>query len=224
MKTTRLLLCAAALLTLSLPAYALNDKDAEKAAYLHVPADAVLEKVEWDDGLYEVDFFVKETQERYEVRVDPQSGEVISLESEMRAVRQTGSGKLDEKAVREAVDAAYPGATILQMEERRDDGNDYYAVLFSGEKTYGTLEMDAYTGDVLEREIYFGETFADGMLSAIQAQERVLAYKPDAQIDDVHLEEDDGRYCWEGTARLDGRRYEFSVNAITGDLMEWERD
>lgn len=33
-----------------------------------------------------------------------------------------------------------------------------------------------------------------------------------------------GRYFWEGDATLNGTRYEFSINATTGDMVEWERD
>lgn len=224
MKIKKMLLSTVALILLSMPAQAIGDKDAEKTAALYVPAEAVLEKVEWDDGLYEVQFFVKETQERYEVRVHPESGEAVSLESEKRMTVQDKSQKMDETAAQEVVLAAYPGAKVLRSDERRDDGRAQFAVFFVAEGCYGTLEIDAYSGEIAQREIYFAQAAQDGLISQEQAQAIVQAAYPQAQVSKIHLEEDDGLFCWEGDARVDGQQYEFVVNALTGEILEWERD
>ena len=224
MKIKKMLLSTMILSLVSMPAQAIGDKDAEKTAALYVPAEAVLEKVEWDDGLYEVQFFVKETQERYEVRVHPESGEAVSLESEKRMTVQDKSQKMDETAAQEIVLAAYPGAKVLRVDEHRDDGRAQVAVFFVAEGCYGTLEIDAYSGEIAQREIYFSQATQDGLISQEQAQEIVMAAYPEAQISKIRLDEDDGLYCWEGDARVDGQQYEFVVNALTGKIIEWERD
>ena len=51
MKIKKMLLSTMILSLVSMSAQAIGDKDAEKTAALYVPAEAVLEKVEWDDGL-----------------------------------------------------------------------------------------------------------------------------------------------------------------------------
>ena len=42
---------------------------------------------------------------------------------------------------------------------------------------------------------------------------------------DLDIDFDDGRTPrYDGKAEIDGRTYEFEMNAATGDVYEWERD
>ena len=62
------------------------------------------------------------------------------------------------------------------------------------------------------------------MMTEEAARAQIATLKPGAEIVRIKLDEDDGRYFWEGDATLNGTRYEFSINATTGDMVEWERD
>ena len=42
---------------------------------------------------------------------------------------------------------------------------------------------------------------------------------------DIDFDDDDDRTPrYDGKAEVDGRTYEFEMNAVTGDVYEWERD
>lgn len=224
MKKSVLLAAAALLLCLALPAFALTDAEVENAARAYVPADAVLQKIKLDDGLYELKFIVEATRERFEVQVDPADGRVVELESERKGAGGSKAVTLTGEEIAQAVQAAYPGAETLRTDETVDDGLYRIEVFFRSDGLYGTLELDAETGAILERKIYFGRYLEGGMMTEAAARAALLSLKPDAAITKLKLDEDDGEYFWEGHAAMNGSKYEFSINAMTGSLVEWKRD
>lgn len=123
-----------------------------------------------------------------------------------------------------AVEAAYPGAEIIRKDEQIDDGNHEIEVFIVTDELYGKLDLNAETGTIVDRELYVGQYTADGMMTEEAARAQIATLKPGAEIVRIKLDEDDGRYFWEGEATLNGTRYEFSINATTGDMVEWERD
>ena len=205
-------------------ALALTDTEAETAARAYVPAEAQLTKSEMDDGMHELTVRVEATGEKYEIKVNPTTGAVVKIESELRGASNARSTTLTDEAVAAAVEAAYPGAEIVRKDEEIDDGNHEIEVFIVTDGLYGTLDLNAETGAILERELYVGEYAADGMMTEEAARAQIATLKPGAEIVKIKLDEDDGRYFWEGDATLNGARYEFAINATTGDMVEWERD
>lgn len=205
-------------------ALALTDTEAETAARAYVPAEAQLTKSEMDDGMHELTFRVEATEEKYEIKVNLTTGAVVKIESELRGASNARSTTLTDEAVAAAVEAAYPGAEIIRKDEQIDDGNHEIEVFIVTDGLYGTLDLNAETGAILERELYVGEYAADGMMTEEAARAQIATLKPGAEIVKIKLDEDDGRYFWEGDATLNGARYEFAINATTGDMVEWERD
>lgn len=189
-----------------------------------MPAEAQLTKSEMDDGMHELTFRVEATGEKYEIKVNPTTGAVVKIESELRGASNARSTTLTDEAVAAAVEAAYPGAEIIRKDEQIDDGNHEIEVFIVTDGLYGTLDLNAETGAILERELYVGEYAADGMMTEEAARAQIATLKPGAEIVKIKLDEDDGRYFWEGDATLNGARYEFAINATTGDMVEWERD
>lgn len=227
MKKFWAMMMTVALLLSCVPALALDVMEVETAARAYVPAGAVLKKVELDDGVYEVTFTVLEQHEKWEVMVSPTTGQVVALESEKRTVMGmpvTPGEALDAQKIEQAVLALYPDAQILRTDTLIDDGLYEIEVFFTAGGLYGTLELDAQTGDVLERKIVFGEYQEGGMLTEEAARAALLSIKPEAMITKIKLDEDDGAYYWEGDAYIGHTEYEFAINAMTGVLVEWERD
>ena len=64
----------------------------------------------------------------------------------------------------------------------------------------------------------------DSLISVSQAKSAVTSRHPGAKIVEIELDYDDGKYVYEGEARLNGREYDFKVNATTGSLIKWKLD
>lgn len=223
MKKWILMLLTLMLVAFSSAALALDDQAVEAAARAYVPSEAVLQKVEMDDGLYDATFRVEASAEKYEVKVDA-SGTVVKLESKNKGNSGAKTTTLSADDVINAVQTLYAGAEVLRQDEDIDDGQHEIDVFFTADGLYGTLELNAETGALIEREIYFGQYAQNNMLTEEAARAVLASYKPDAVITKIELDEDDGLHYWEGDATMSGTRYEFSINAGTGELVEWERD
>ena len=66
----------------------------------------------------------------------------------------------------------------------------------------------------------------DSLIEESQARQAVLDRVPGAQADDIRirLKEDDGRMEYEGSLFYDGMFYEFTIDAYSGGLIEWEAE
>ena len=208
-------------------ALALTDQEAETAARAYVPADATLSHSEIDDSLYELTFSyvpITGSSIRYEVKVDPSTGAVVKVESDVSGARGSQAATLTEAGVAAAVEALYPGAQIIRQEQKRDDGRYEIEVFIATDALFGTLDLNAETGELLESDLVVGAYQSDSRLTQEAAEAQLRSLKPEATILYMELDEDDGRLYWEGEATVDGRRYEFTIDATTGSLVEWERD
>ena len=83
------------------------------------------------------------------------------------------------------------GAVVKIESERKSASNARSTTLT--DELYGKLDLNAETGTIVDRELYVGQYTADGMMTEEAAR---------AQI-----------------ATLNGTRYEFSINATTGDMV-----
>lgn len=212
----------ALLVVMNASALAVTQEEAEQAAWAYVPQGAQLHGIQRDDGMLEVTFISGE--EVIEVTVEPQSGQVLKLEGDVRGARGGEKAALDEAGVAAAVEAVYPGAQILYTREHRDDGGFEIEVAIAAGNLYGTLELNAQTGALIERKMIPGSYDAQSGLTKEAAQGVLLTLKPGVEIVEIELEEEDGLLVWEGEARFDGKRYEFEMDARSGSLIKWERD
>lgn len=220
MKKPFTLLAFVMTLCLFLPALAITAQEAETAARAYVPDGAVMTKLELDDGVYEV-AFSKEAAV-YDVDVDPSTGVVRKVDGEYKQARGSRSRTLTDAEIPAIVAACIPNAEVLAMQETSDDGLYEIEVAFRTPAAYGTLSLNAETGDMLEFEMYVGELPQLSVESEQAAREALEGLKPGAVIHQIMLDEDDGRLCWEGYAQWQDARYEFELDAASGRLAEWK--
>lgn len=224
MKKMMTILLAAAMLMVSASALALTDSEVEQTARAYVPAQAELTRVKMDDGLYEADFVDRSSGITYDVKVDPLTGEAVRFEMDSPDRMGALATTLTEEQIKEAVQKEYPGATVVRYDERIDDGWHEIEVFFYAEGVYGTLELNAESGTILDADVYFGDYTDGSVLTQDAAIAALASLKPGVEVVKIELDEDDGRSIWEGDAKLDGKRYEFELDAASGTLIEWERD
>ena len=124
-------------------------------------------------------------------------------------------------------------ATFVRAQLDWDDGRQVYDVEFvvASGNTYleYDYEIDAATGRVLsvdrDAEYYRPTTGGTGTtITEEQARQIALAKVPGATASDIrlHLDRDDGRYEYEGSIFYNYMEYEFTIDATTGTIVDWE--
>ena len=105
----------------------------------------------------------------------------------------------------------------------------YKVTLYAEAEEY-SYEIDASTGEILEKEYDYEEEYSStvsvpsGVISRSEAIALVLARVDGSTESDIRikLDKDDGQYIWEGDLFYNGVEYEFEMNGATGTFLEWE--
>ena len=146
------------------------------------------------------------------------------------------AGQITEQQAKETAlaDAGYTeeDVTGIRVKQDRDDGRDIYEVDFYVQAEEFDYDIDAATGQILSRDYDIDEDFnntASGgadVISQEEAVNTVLDRVEGASAEDVRikLEQDDGRWKYEGEIIYNQMEYEFELNAQTGEILEWSEE
>lgn len=189
---------------------------AEESAY-DIPAGAVITATQ-EAGPYRLVDIEFESGETAVLVIDVQSGEEISLTTTQAAFVLTDTVQ-DRAEAENAVISQYPDAIILFGEDMEIGSKKLYMIT-------GNIagEITVHGNIIISRTLNCGDFFRDGRLTMDGALAAMHMHRPEAEFRAVELDEDDGVWCYEGEAYIDGVEYEFELNAVTGKLLEWERD
>ncbi len=206
-----------------------------------VAADCPHWKTELDDGVYEVEFYNRKTQDYYQVDVSRSSGKLVEWEYKLQGA--TGSNTVDLTAsdAEDKVLALYPKAEIISTKLDREDGFLEYEVHFLNGETEGWLELNPETGTILERKLQplpanyvkpatkpdttKPATGTDNKnLTLAEAKKLALAQVDGATLVKIEKDWDDGRLTYEGELRQGSWEYEFCIDAVSSKIIEWEKD
>ena len=215
----------AAIATLATPV-AMAQSVSTDAAY--ISADAQLVKQENEGAYIEYDYRDEAANAEIEALADA-SGKYVIVKTEYVIAPGARESKLDEAAANETAQGILPGCEVDYAYSCLDDGlNEWHAFcLLDGDMWRLTFTAD--NGDVIETEVIPGaadEAAATPMLSASGAIDALKAAKGDIAITDLDFDFDDdaGIMYYEGECTLDGKKYEFKINAYDGSIAEWELD
>lgn len=189
---------------------------AEENAY-DIPAGAVITDTQ-EAGPYKLADIEFESGETAVLVIDVQSGEEISLTTTQAAFVLTDTVQNREDA-ESAVISQYPDAIMLFGEDMEVGSKKLYMIT---ENIVG--EITVHGNIIISRMLNYGDYIRDGRLTMDGALAAMHMHRPEAEFRAVELDEDDGEWCYEGEAFIDGVEYEFELNASTGKLLEWERD
>ena len=189
---------------------------AEENAY-DIPAGAVVTDTQ-EAGPYKLADIEFESGETAVLVIDVQSGEEISLTTTQAAFVLTDTVQNREDA-ESAVISQYPDAIMLFGEDMEVGSKKLYMIT-------GNIvgEITVHGNIIISRMLNYGDYIRDGRLTMDGALAAMHMHRPEAEFRAVELDEDDGEWCYEGEAFIDGVEYEFELNASTGKLLEWERD
>ena len=228
---------------------ALSDAGVKEAdtSYLVVKAD-------YDDGtaVYDVEFYVASTKLEYDYEIDAATGEIRSMDQDAEGytpsstatgtststATSTTSGTSTGTAIDEAKaksialsDAGVKEAdtAYLKVKLDYDDGAKIYDVEFYAGGTEYDYEIDAATGDIRsvdhDAEGYTAPQTGSAKSEA-DIQAIALAKVPGATASDLrmHLDHDDGRQVYEGSIYYNNMEYEFTIDAYSGAILEWDSE
>lgn len=203
-----------------------SQADPETAARSVVPASAELLRTRTEDGLLECHFRTPDGS-LYEVNIDPADTRVVRVEMDAADQRGGASVDLTPEEAEAALLTVYPQAVIHLVQQERDDGRHHYELHFSTDVFLGHAEVNAETGALMETELNYttaARVQGEGPLTAEQAKVLALSLVEGGRIVEFESDHEDGRSVYEGKVRTDSSAYEFTIDAETGRVTEWERD
>lgn len=216
----RMILVLAALALCAPAALAVTRGEAEAIAR-DATGGADVVRAERDDGVYEVE--LRGGDARYQVEILDATGAVLEVETSYPSASWGASFELSADDARVAAAKVAPEAADgFAIAGRGDDGS-VYEVFYSAEGAVGEITVNAQTGAITRVERY-PEAAARGVLSADEVARLVSERQRGAEIVELELEWDDGRYLYEGEATAGGARYSFELDAETGRFIEFGRD
>lgn len=225
----------------------IGEAKAKEIALSHAGVSAsqatfVRSQFEYDDGraVYDVDFW--SGNKEYDYEIDALSGTIVSYDFDIEGYTPASSGSTQssadigaEKAKTIALNHAgvsASNAVFLHAKLDYNDGRRTYEVEFySGSKEYD-YEIDAATGEILsydfDAERYTPSTSSGSSgtyISEAQAKQIVEQRAgTTGTYREFKLERDDGRTVYEGELRSGQTEYDFTIDATTGTILEWEVD
>lgn len=130
---------------------------------------------------------------------------------------------LSDAGVKEA-DTAY-----LKVKLDYDDGVKVYDVEFYAGGTEYDYEINAATGEIRSMD-HDAEGYAPTQTGSAKSEADIqaiaLAKVPGATASDLwmHLDHDDGRQVYEGSIYYNSMEYEFTIDAYSGAILEWDSE
>lgn len=146
----------------------------------------------------------------------------------------TSTGAVSEAKAQE-IALAHAGvkpadATITKSKLDYDDGRQVYEIEWYANGAKYDYEIDAATGEIIDSSYEAKTVVGTGnsaTVSEATAKQTALARVSGATEKDIYewkLDYDDGRPEYEGKIIYGGTEYEFTIDATTGSVTEWDTE
>ncbi len=194
--------------------------------------------LDWENGrqVYDVEFWSGTTE--YDYEIDAITGDVVSFDQDIENYTIPPAGNFigEEKAKEIALNhagVASSAATFSQVRLDWENGRQVYDVEFWSGTTEYDYEIDAATGDVVsfdqDIENYTippapTQPSTGSYISRDQAAQLAQNRAPGAVLVKLEFDIDDGRAIYEGELRQGRTEYEFEIDAVTGEFLQWSQD
>ncbi|MBR6524581.1 MAG: PepSY domain-containing protein [Clostridia bacterium] len=240
-----------ALLLLALMAFASLGAMAEKADLTPeerqlVPQGSILIHQERDDGVLEMTYWHGEGKTVYEVKLHPDTQDVLKVESDHLYDNGSLNVVLTEADVLSLIGEKFPDAQNVQITLRTDDGLKAYRAQFATALFTARVDFHPETGVVLESEMDYtrprvsaaqvqqeakpaaaakdSSSSDSALISQDQASSIALEKAGGGTVRSIRLERDDGRQVYEGEVNNGQYEYEFEIDAENGRIREWDKE
>ena len=202
-------------------------------------------KLDRDDGRYEYEIeFIADNKE-YEYTVDAYTGKV--LEKDIEAVKTVStvttsapSSQSQRITLDEAKKVALGDAGVSSSNAKftkskldRDNGRYEYEIEFIADNKEYEYTVDAYTGKILDKETasrvnQSTDSQTSALISIDKARSIALDHAglkaSEVVFEKVKLEKEHGRYEYEVEFSKGNIEYEYTVNAKTGTVIDFDKE
>ena len=194
--------------------------------------------LDWDDGIqeYDIDFYTD--SKKYDYTINAQTGEIRSYSIEARRQSSTetsGSVIGEDAALAAALKHAGLASGDVQMLKNKldwDDGVQEYDVEFRTDSKKYDYTVNAQTGDIRSYSIEARRQSSTEASGSVIGEDAALAAalkhaglaSNDVQVLKNKLDWDDGVQEYDVEFRTDSKKYDYTVNAQTGDIRSYEID
>ena len=205
-------------------------------------------KPDWDDGvrIYEVEFCTASQEYDYEIHAE--TGDILSRdrEAEWNGTTASGSSSTGSTASASTTDIGEAKAksvalshagisesstSYIYAKKDWDDGRWVYDVEFWADGKEYDYEILASNGTILSYDYdaeyqWNGSSSTSGDTISTEKVKSIVTDRAGVSgtFRELKLERDDGRTVYEGEMRSGRTDYEFTIDAYTGAVLEWDTD
>ena len=224
-----------------IPLKYITKEEAIKIALTKIGKDAKLNEIEFeiDDNIpkYEVEMY--DDKNEYDVDIHAVTGVVLEFEIEAykrKDHKEEPTTQLKyitkEEAIKIALAKIGKDAKLDEVEFENDDNTPKYEVEMYDDKYEYDIEIHAITGVILEFEMEAYKIKDEKepiiQLKYITKEEAIkialAKIGKDAKLDEIEFESDDNPPKYEIEMYDDKYEYEIEIHAITGAILEFERE
>ncbi|WP_163580317.1 PepSY domain-containing protein [Gracilibacillus saliphilus] len=221
----------------------LSKEEAKEKVAAKFSGEIVEFELDDNEKIYEVE--LEETDREYELKVDAETGEIISLEESERkndkdqevttvslsdnqtdskhdAENQESSFISREEAKTIATEKYY--GTVVEAELDEDDGSYYYEMEIWTDKGEVDLKINARSGEIVYISVDEDDKLSSEVTISADEARSIAKGKYEGTIQEFELDEDDGRYMYELEMRTDKGELELEIDANNGEIMKVEYD
>ena len=198
---------------------------------------------DWDDGrwVYDVEFWADGKEYDYEILAS--DGTILSYDydAEYQWNGSTGTGSTSStadigEAKARSVALSHAGisessTSYIYAKKDWDDGRWVYDVEFWADGKEYDYEILASNGTILSYDYdaeyqWNGSTGTSGNTISTEKVKSIVTDRAGVSgtFRELKLERDDGRTVYEGEMRSGRTEYEFTIDAYTGAVLEWDTD
>ncbi len=200
-------------------------------------------KKDWDDGrwVYDVEFWADGKEYDYEILAS--NGTILSYDydAEYQWSGSTGTGSTSStadigEAKAKSVALSHAGisesdTSYIYAKKDWDDGRWVYDVEFWADGKEYDYEILASNGTILSYDYdaeyqWNGSSSTSGDTISTEKVKSIVTDRAGVSgtFRELKLERDDGRTVYEGEMRSGRTEYEFTIDAYTGAVLEWDTD
>ena len=200
-------------------------------------------KPDWDDGvrIYEVEFYTASQEYDYEIHAE--TGDILSRdrEAEWNGTAASGTSSTSStadigEAKAKSVALSHAGisksdTSYIYAKKDWDDGRWVYDVEFWADGKEYDYEILASNGTILSYDYdaeyqWSGSTGTSGDTISTEKVKSIVTDRAGVSgtFRELKLERDDGRTVYEGEMHSGRTEYEFTIDAYTGAVLEWDTD
>ncbi len=151
------------------------------------------------------------------------------------AVQESVSGEISEEEAKaialQNAQVVSEEVTAIRVKRDIDDGIPVYDIEFYAQNKEYDYEIQAADGAILSvdydvEEEFQTNTSAAGIISEAEAKQIILNKLPEVTEQNIYirLDTDDRIQEYEGEVVINNTKYEFEINAQTGEITNWEQD